>query len=153
MGKILDPQIGEQVQSMHDSLTKSALLTGHLASHFLAERGLLVFSGAWGVYKEPAPLMIAYSLAKQATHHIALNMATREEIPDSSSVVTILPETLDTPGNREAMPDADFSTWAKTDQVAQLLKMWANEENRPDNGAFVKLEVVNGTVSAVPATK
>jgi hypothetical protein len=32
-------------------------------------------------------------------------------------VVTILPETIDTQTNREAMPNSDFSKWSSPDQI------------------------------------
>ncbi len=50
-------------------------------------------------------------MSKAATHHLALTMAERTEIPQESSVCTILPQIIDTPANREAMPDADKSEW------------------------------------------
>ncbi len=33
-------------------------------------------------------------------------------------VITILPETIDTPQNREGMPKADFTKWSKPQQIA-----------------------------------
>jgi len=38
---------------------------------------------------------------------------------------------IDTPANRASMPDADKSSWLPTEKVADLLKLWANGENRP----------------------
>lgn len=35
----------------------------------------------------------------------------------------VLPGTMDTPGNREAMPKANFSTWVQPDEVASLI-LW-----------------------------
>jgi len=34
------------------------------------------------------------------------------------------------------MPNSDFSKWTKPIQIAQLLKMWAEGVNRPENGSF-----------------
>ncbi|CAI2379970.1 unnamed protein product [Moneuplotes crassus] len=145
-GSIKDEEGLESFDIMHKVCTMSALMTGHIASHHLAPSGLLVFTGAKVAFTEPAPGMIGYHVAKTATHAIAQNMATLDDLHDDNVVLTILPETLDTPGNREAMPDADYSTWADCDQVASLLKMWANEENVPKNGSFVALEVSEGSV-------
>jgi len=72
----------------------------------------LVFTGSAAVFEKPQPSMIGYALAKIATHSIAMNMVT--SLP-KSRVVTILPNTLDTPGNWAAMPDSDFSKWEKVD--------------------------------------
>jgi len=68
-------------------------------------------------------------------------------------VLTILPNTIDTPDNRKAMPDADFSKWENPDQVASILKMWASGENVPISGSFLKLKVHKGSVSYENATK
>jgi len=57
-----------------------------------------------------------------------------------------LPETIDTPANRESMPDADQSTWAPPEKIAQLVQMWASNENRPINGSFAKLNYKNNVV-------
>lgn len=59
----------------------------------------------------------------------------------------MLPTTLDTPANREAMPDAkDKESWLPTDKVASLVRAWADGENRPQNGSFAKLTYKNGAV-------
>jgi hypothetical protein len=42
----------------------------------------------------------------------------------NGKVVTILPETIDTPTNRQAMPNSDFSKWSKPEQIGELLKSW-----------------------------
>ena len=146
-GSIKDEEGLESVELMQRVCTMSALMTGHIASHHLSDGGLLVFTGAKAAYMGPAPGMIGYHLAKTSTHAIAQNMATREDLPEDSTVLTILPDILDTPSNREAMPDANFASWAKCDQVASLLKLWAHGENVPDNGSFISLEVESGSVS------
>ena len=104
-----DESFFSSTESMHKVCTTSALTTAHLASHYMAQNGLLVFTGANAVFTGPQPSMIGYSVAKSATHHIANNMSSLETLPETSRVVTILPDTLDTPANREAMPDADHS--------------------------------------------
>ena len=45
------------------------------------------------------------------------------------------------------MPDADHSQWAPTENVAQMIRGWANGENRPENGSYAKLHYENGAVS------
>jgi NAD(P)-dependent dehydrogenase (short-subunit alcohol dehydrogenase family) len=52
----------------------------------------------------------------------------------------ILPGTMDTPTNRKAMPDADFSKWAKTDDVAELVLCLADEQARHLTGLSVPIE-------------
>jgi NAD(P)-dependent dehydrogenase (short-subunit alcohol dehydrogenase family) len=52
----------------------------------------------------------------------------------------ILPGTMDTPTNRKAMPDADFSKWAKTDEVAELVLSLADEQARRLTGLAIPIE-------------
>ena len=42
------------------------------------------------------------------------------------------------------MADADFSKWTHPDSMAALLKMWAEGNNRPQNGSFSVLKNANG---------
>ena len=51
-----------------------SLLAAHLATKYLSEYGLVVFTGAAAVFKEPQPDMIAYSIAKTGVHSLALTM-------------------------------------------------------------------------------
>ena len=52
----------------------------------------------------------------------------------------ILPGTMDTPTNRKAMPDADFSKWAKTDNVADLVLSLAGVQARHMTGLAIPIE-------------
>ena len=125
---------------------QSALLSGHLASHYLAEQGFLCLTGAASVFEGPVNWAFAYGITKQATHAIALHLAERQDIPKSSNVCCILPTMIDTPANREAMPDENKSGWLPPDKIAELLGAWAEGENRPENGSFAKLEFKSGCV-------
>jgi NAD(P)-dependent dehydrogenase (short-subunit alcohol dehydrogenase family) len=52
----------------------------------------------------------------------------------------ILPGTMDTPANRKAMPAADFSKWAKTDDVADLVLSLATDQARHLTGLAIPIE-------------
>ncbi|HET7108162.1 MAG TPA: SDR family NAD(P)-dependent oxidoreductase [Candidatus Acidoferrum sp.] len=52
----------------------------------------------------------------------------------------ILPGTMDTPTNRKSMPDADFSKWAKTEDVADLVLSLANEQAGRLSGLAIPIE-------------
>lgn len=56
----------------------------------------------------------------------------------------ILPGTMDTPANRKSMPDADFSKWAKTDDVADLVLSLADEQARHLTGLAIPIEGGSG---------
>ena len=122
---------------------RSALLAGHLATRFLAPQSMLMFTGAAAVFDGPVNFAYGYALSKAATHTLAVQMAEREEIPESSTVVTILPGVIDTPANQSDMPDADKSEWQPPEKIAQLVTSWAAGENRPQNGSFARLAYKN----------
>ena len=52
----------------------------------------------------------------------------------------ILPGTMDTPVNRKSMPDADFSKWAKTEDVAELVLSLADEQGGHLTGLAIPIE-------------
>lgn len=55
--------------------------------------------------------MIGYGLAKAAVHQLVQSLAAEKSgMPEESTVVALLPITLDTPMNRKWMPKADHST-------------------------------------------
>mmetsp|Transcript_31882 Transcript_31882/g.28230 ORF Transcript_31882/g.28230 Transcript_31882/m.28230 type:complete len:134 (-) Transcript_31882:20-421(-) len=125
---------------------QSALMAAHIATRQLSEEGFLLFTGAAGPFEGPANWAFAYSLTKATTHSLALHMAAGKDIPEKSSVCTILPTMIDTQANREGMPEADTSEWLPTEKVGTLLRQWADGENRPQNGAFAKLSYKSGSV-------
>ena len=73
-------------------------------------------------------------------------MSEKVDIPKSSSVCCILPGTIDTLANRESMPDEDKTGWLPPDKIADVLRAWADGENRPENGSFAKLNYKNQCV-------
>ena len=105
-----------------------------------------MFTGAAAVFEGPVNFAYGYAMSKAATHNLALQMAERTEIPDSSSVCTILPQTIDTPANRESMPDVDTSEWQPPEKIAELVTGWAQGNNRPENGSFAKLKYEAGCI-------
>ena len=52
----------------------------------------------------------------------------------------VLPGTMDTPGNRKAMPNADFSNWLKPEAVADLVLWLADEQAGHITGATIPID-------------
>jgi NAD(P)-dependent dehydrogenase (short-subunit alcohol dehydrogenase family) len=49
----------------------------------------------------------------------------------------ILPSTIDTPANRKSMPDADFDTWVKPEEIARVIALLCSDDARVTSGAHV----------------
>ena len=146
MGSAASPDIFPQCEQMMKMNVNPSLLAAHLATKFMEDNGMLMFTGAAVPFKSTAPACLAYSLAKNAVHSLALNMAARTDLSSVATVVTILPSMIDTPANREAMPDADKSEWLSPEGISKLVKAWVDGKNRPDNGSFVLLKKEKGEV-------
>jgi len=64
--------------------------------------------------------MIAYGLSKSLIFRLAELM--NDEAKGKNVVVNVIvPGTIDTPQNRKAMPDADFSKWTKAEAIADII--------------------------------
>jgi NAD(P)-dependent dehydrogenase (short-subunit alcohol dehydrogenase family) len=49
----------------------------------------------------------------------------------------ILPSVIDTPANREAMPDADHSKWVPPEEIAKVVAFLVSDDSAPISGAAV----------------
>jgi NAD(P)-dependent dehydrogenase (short-subunit alcohol dehydrogenase family) len=78
----------------------------------------------------------AYGAAKAAVAALTVALA-QEVVKEGILVNAVAPSTLDTPANRADMPKADFSLWAKTEDVAREILSLASPENRVTRGAIV----------------
>lgn len=71
--------------------------------------------------------MVAYGLGKSLIFRLAELM---NDEAKGHNVVTavVVPSTIDTPQNRKAMPDADFSKWVKPEAIADAIYFYCTDE-------------------------
>lgn len=82
----------------------------------------LIFIGAKAAMElSLAKNSIAYALSKKTLYHYA-SLINESENKTGTSAYILLPGTLDTAFNREAMPDADFTEWTKPADIALCIK-------------------------------
>ncbi|RQM18263.1 hypothetical protein DD237_000030 [Peronospora effusa] len=171
-GSIHDADSLANLGDMHAKNLESAFLATYLASHLLVPGGLLVLTGATAALKA-TPGMVSYGASKAATHHLIASAVT--ELPKDSSVLGVLPTTIDTPMNRKFMANADFSSWTKvwrcgwfvsfidymtvishahdklnqTEDIAQKILEWssASYAARPPSGHLITATTENNTTS------
>lgn len=90
--------------------------------------GRLIFTGARpGLRHEEGTGKIAYTLSKSMLFTLA-DILNKEA--EGTNVVTsvIAPSTIDTPPNRQSMPNAKFDNWVKPEQIAELLAFICSEK-------------------------
>ena len=80
--------------------------------------------------------MGAYSAAKAAVLRLteSLSAETREA---GINVNCIVPGTIDTPENRQAMPEADFARWVTPESLAGVIVFLASDAARDIHGAAI----------------
>ena len=101
---------------------ESALLASHLATKFLAPKGLLLLTGSSGVYDGPLNFAFGYHLSKTALHSLAdlMHAELGKSLPAEARVVCLLPGVLDTPSNRASGMQPD-NTWIAPNSLANQI--------------------------------
>lgn len=100
-----------------------------------ASSGRIVNIGAIAALKAGARMGV-YSAAKSAVVRLTESMS-GELKQYGINVNCVLPSTLDTPANRESMPDADPSLWVAPDALADVILFLASDKARALHGVAV----------------
>jgi len=101
------------------------------------KRGRIVAIGSRAAV-EPIANFAAYSVSKAAL--VALVKTLALEVADSGITANVvLPSVIDTPANRAAMPDSDFSKWVTPESIAKLLLWLVSDEAGDVNGAAIPI--------------
>ncbi len=77
-----------------------------------------------------------YSATKAGVANLALSLS-QEWLEDGIAVNAILPSTMDTAANRRDMPDADFSRWPTTREVAEVVAFLVSDAARVISGGAI----------------
>ena len=104
------------------------VLTGRGGGAFVgvsARAALQPFSGAAGYIASKAALLAFIK---------ALDAEYRNEGVRCNA---ILPSMIDTPANRESMPNADTSKWVQPAEIAKVVRFLVSEESAPTSGAAI----------------
>lgn len=78
----------------------------------------------------------AYSAGKAALLRLTESMSA-ELLPKGITVNAVLPSTIDTPQNRAAEPDADYSKWVSPDSIADVIAFLVSDAARDISGAHI----------------
>jgi NAD(P)-dependent dehydrogenase (short-subunit alcohol dehydrogenase family) len=84
----------------------------------------------------PFPGSAAYSTAKAAVLAF-VRALDADYAKDGIRSNAILPSVIDTPANRAATPDADFSKWVQPDAIGKVVRFLVSDDSKPTSGAAV----------------
>jgi NAD(P)-dependent dehydrogenase (short-subunit alcohol dehydrogenase family) len=135
----IQPEAAADYRAVMDANLESAnvALRAVLPAMVARRQGSIVLIGSRaGVRPFAAPGDAAYSAAKAAL--IALGQAISAEVlAVGVRVNVLLPSTIDTEANRQAMPDADHARWVTTDSLGDVIGFLLSERARDISGAAI----------------
>src|SRR5204863_6999282 len=80
--------------------------------------------------------MVDYATGKAAVAAMTEALA-QETAGEEIWINAVAPSVLDTPANRKAMPEADFTSWVAPSAVADVIAFLASPDNRVTRGAVI----------------
>ena len=129
-----------------DEETYDRMLTLNLRPGFLLVRAAFpkLIDAGGGAYVgvsarpalQPFPGSAAYSTGKAAVLAFVKSLAADYK-DHGIRANAILPSVIDTPANRAAMPDADFSKWVPPEEIGRVVRFLVSDESKPTSGAAV----------------
>eukprot|EP01064_Diplonema_japonicum_P022884 TRINITY_DN3313_c0_g1_i1.p1 TRINITY_DN3313_c0_g1~~TRINITY_DN3313_c0_g1_i1.p1 ORF type:complete len:251 (+),score=80.26 TRINITY_DN3313_c0_g1_i1:53-754(+) len=138
-GNIASSEMVDSAELMWKQSVCSSVIAGQIAAQHMGSKGLLVLPGAAAAAEGGTSFMIGYGMAKAAVHHLIQSLAQSDSgLVPNTTVVGVLPTTIDTPMNRSGMPDADFTSWTPCDAIADTIFNWTSET--PSNGGLYKFD-------------
>jgi NAD(P)-dependent dehydrogenase (short-subunit alcohol dehydrogenase family) len=137
-GALIETDLATWDRMLAMNLTSTFVATRAVAPHMVAAgRGRIVTIGSRAVVP-PGPGFIAYTTAKAGV--IAFTQALARELgPHGVTVNSILPSTMDTPGNRAAMPDSDRQGWVPVESVADAIAFLARDASAHVTGTLIAI--------------
>jgi len=98
-------------------------------------RGVIVNVASQAASDAP-PGIAAYAASKAAV--AVLTRSLQQELGEHGiRVNAVVPTTIDTPANREAMPDADFTAWTPPAQIAKVIRWLASDAGATVRGGLI----------------
>jgi NAD(P)-dependent dehydrogenase (short-subunit alcohol dehydrogenase family) len=114
---------------------KTAVNASRAALAHMRNGGRIINVGANAASKSGAG-MGPYAASKSGVHRLTESLA--EEVKDLGITVNaVLPSILDTPANRAAIPQADFSKWVTPQALANVILFLASDEASAVTGALL----------------
>ena len=135
-GRVHETEPQQFARMLELNLTPAFNLARAAMPH-LIERGGGAFVGvsAQSVWR-PFPGAAGYITGKAAVLGF-IRVLDAEYKADGIRCNAILPSVIDTPANREAMPDGDYSKWVQPADIAKVVRFLVSEDSRPTSGGAI----------------
>jgi NAD(P)-dependent dehydrogenase (short-subunit alcohol dehydrogenase family) len=127
----------EWPRMLRANLESAANVCRHALPLLRAQKGAIVAVGSRAAETGGAG-MAAYAISKQALHALVRVLALENR--GSVRVNAVLPGTIDTPANRDAMQSADTRAWTSPEAIARVVVFLLSSESAPVTGALVPVD-------------
>jgi NAD(P)-dependent dehydrogenase (short-subunit alcohol dehydrogenase family) len=136
-GATHEMDLGDLDRMVEINLKTAFLLSAAVAKRMVAQggSGRIVNIGTRGALKGEAG-MSAYAASKAGVLRLTESMAA-ELLPLGITVNAVLPSVIDTPQNRAAMPQSDFSKWVAPESLADAIAFLVSDAARDISGAAI----------------
>ncbi len=127
-------------QRMQEMNATSCFLCCRAAAPLMkaAGGGRIVNVTAMPALTRGAAQMCAYAASKAAVLNFSQSLAS-ELAADHITVNAIAPSIIDTPANREAMPDADTESWLSPGEISRVVAFLADDDAKIVTGSVLAL--------------
>lgn len=122
---------------LHDLNARTVLIAAQaVVPHMITAKSGKVISISARPALKGRGYMSAYSASKSGVIRLTESMSA-ELKADNINVNCIIPGTIDTPQNREEMPEADFARWVKPKALAEVILFLASSSAQAIHGAAI----------------
>ncbi len=131
--------VEEWSRMLRGNLDSAAFVCRAALPHLRTQGGSIVAVGSRAA-ESGGSGMAAYAVSKLALHALVRVLA-QENRAQGVRVNAVLPGTIDTPANRNAMPKADASAWTSPDKIADVVLYLLSSESSATTGALVPVDM------------
>jgi NAD(P)-dependent dehydrogenase (short-subunit alcohol dehydrogenase family) len=130
----------EEVRVLEEMLTlnlRSGFLLARAAARIMVrQQAGVIVNIASKAAVDYGPAMAAYAASKAAA--LAMLDSLAADLRGTGvRANSVLPSIIDTPANRKAMPDADFTAWPKPEDIARVVLFLASEDAKLIDGGAI----------------
>jgi NAD(P)-dependent dehydrogenase (short-subunit alcohol dehydrogenase family) len=135
-GRVHETSIEDFERQFRLNLRPAYLAVQAVVPHMLDSGGGSIVCVGSRAALRPFPGAVGYVASKAAVAAFAEAVAV-EYKHDGIRCNAILPSVIDTPANRQSMPNADFDKWVKPAEIAGVISFLLSDDSAPTSGAAI----------------
>jgi NAD(P)-dependent dehydrogenase (short-subunit alcohol dehydrogenase family) len=135
-GRVHETPVEEFERQLQLNLRPAYLMVQAVVPHMLSRGGGSIVCVGSRAALRPFPGAAGYITSKAAVTAFT-EVVAAEYKNDGIRCNAILPSVIDTPANRESMPNADHDKWVKPAEIAGVISFLLSDDSAPTSGASI----------------